>query len=94
MYAPVFKPGDSLVSLPLPVGWGSLLFKYGLGRAKLAEQNVGDYSKLEDDFIKKLSEWYKMNRVVVGPKQVPGGWESADSLETWGSGQGGGFVIP
>ena len=94
MYSPVFKPGDSLVSLPLPVGWGSLLFKYGLGRAKLAEQNVGDYSKLEDDFIKKLSEWYRTNKVVVGPKQVYGGWESADSLETWGSGTGGGFVIP
>lgn len=94
MYAPVFKPGDSLVTLPIPVGWGSLLFKYGLGRAKLAEQNVGDYSKLEDDFIKKLSDWYRTNRIVVGPKQVTGGWQSPNELETWGSGQGGGFVIP
>ena len=94
MYAPVFKPGDSLVSLPLPVGWGSLLFKYGLGRAKLAEQNVGDYSKLEDDFIKKLSEWYKMNRVVIGPKQVSGGWAPENTLQTTGGGEGGGWVIP
>jgi hypothetical protein len=94
MYAPVFKPGDSLVVLPIPVGWGSLLFKYGLGRAKLAEQNVGDYAKLEDDFIKKLSDWYRTNKVVVGPKQVSGGWAGESGLETWGQGLGGGWVVP
>jgi hypothetical protein len=94
MYAPTFQPGDSTKVLPIPLGWGSLLFKYGLGRAKLAEQNVGDYSKLEDDFIKKLSDWYRTNKVVVGPKQVSGGWAGESGLETWGGGQGGGFVIP
>jgi hypothetical protein len=94
MYAPTFQPGSSMTVLPIPVGWGSLLFKYGLGRAKLAEQNVGDYSKLEDDFIKKLSEWYRTNRIVVGPKQVSGSCEGETGLETWGQGLGGGWVIP
>jgi hypothetical protein len=94
MYAPTFQPGSSMSVLPIPVGWGSLLFKYGLGRAKLAEQNVGDYSKLEDDFIKKLSEWYRTNRIVVGPKQVTGGWEAENTIEVVGSGLGGGFVVP
>jgi hypothetical protein len=94
MYAPTFQPGDSIKVLPIPLGWGSLLFKYGLGRAKLAEQNVGDYAKLEDDFIKKLSEWYRTNRLVVGPKQVSGGWAGQSGLETWGQGLGGGWVIP
>jgi hypothetical protein len=94
MYAPTFQPGNSLSVLPIPVGWGSLLFKYGLGRAKLAEQNVGDYSKLEDDFIKKLSDWYRTNKVVVGPKQVTGGWAPENQLETTGGGEGGGWVIP
>jgi hypothetical protein len=90
MYAPAFQPGQSNLSLPIPVGWGSLLFKYGLGRAKMAEQNTGDYTKLEDDFIKKLSDWYRTNKVTTGPRQIG---EQQNTLETLPN-MGGGWVIP
>jgi hypothetical protein len=94
MYAPTFAPGSSMQSIPVPVGWETMLPMYGLARMKLAEQNVAEYEKLKGMFVKDLSEWFRTNKVVVGPKQVPGGWQAADSLETWGQGTGGGFVIP
>jgi hypothetical protein len=94
MYAPTFAPGSSMQSIPVPVGWETMLPMYGLARMKLAEQNVAEYEKLKGMFVKDLSEWFRTNKVVVGPKQVPGGWQGANGLETWGSGQGGGFVIP
>jgi len=89
-YAPAFKPGDSGLTLPVPVGWNSHLFKYVLGRAKLAEQNVGDFSKLEDDLIKKLSDWQRANKVTTGPRQIG---EQSDGIQTLPS-FGGGWVLP
>ena len=94
LYAPTFAPGSSLQTIPVPIGWETMLPQYGLARMKLAEQNVPEYEKLKGMFMKDLADWFKSNKVVVGPKQVPGGWQGANVLETWGSGQGGGFVIP
>jgi hypothetical protein len=90
-YDPKFKPGDSLVVVPAPLGWETILFEYMLGRMKLAEQNVGDYSKLTEMCRKNFSDWYRSNKVVAGPRQVG---DVTNGLETWGGGQGGGWVIP
>lgn len=89
-YAPAFKPGDSMLSIPVPVGWNAHIFKYVLGRAKLAEQNVGDFSKLEESLVKSLSDWQRANKVTTGPRQVG---EQTNSLEVMNN-MGGGFVIP
>jgi hypothetical protein len=89
MFAPNYQPGDSGKVLPIPVGWGSMLFKYGLGRAKLAEQGVQEASSLEESFIKGMSDWYRTNkqytRLQVG--------EQTNTLEVMPS-FGGGWVVP
>jgi hypothetical protein len=90
MYAPVFAPGSSMTIVPVPVGWESILFEYGLGRVKLAEQNVADYSKLNDSFKKQLSDWERTNRTVVGPRQIG---EQSNQLETIPN-LAGGWIVP
>jgi hypothetical protein len=90
MYQPNFQPGSSTVTVPVPVGWESILFEYGLGRMKLAEQNVGDYSKLTESCTKKFSDWLRQNKVVVGPRQIG---DQASGLEVLPN-LGGGWVIP
>jgi hypothetical protein len=89
-YAPNFQPGDSLKTVPAPIGWETQLFKYGLGRAKLAEQGVGDFTKLEQDFVKSMNDWFKSNKVTTGPRQIG---EQSDGLQTLPS-FGGGWVLP
>jgi hypothetical protein len=90
VYNPNFQPGNSLSVIPVPIGWESILFEYGLGRMKLAEQNVGDYSKLTDSCIKKFSDWLRTNKVVVGPRQVGDQTSGLECLPNLG----GGWVIP
>lgn len=89
-YAPTFQPGDSLLTVPAPVGWETQLFKYGLGRAKLAEQGVGDFTKLEEDFMKNMRDWFNSNSVSTGPRQIG---EQSDGLQVLEN-LGGGWVIP
>jgi len=89
-YAPTFQPGDSLLTVPAPVGWETQLFKYGLGRAKLAEQGVGDFTKLEQDFMKNMRDWFNSNNVTTGPRQIGDQSDGLQVLENLG----GGFVIP
>lgn len=89
-YAPTFQPGDSLLTVPVPVAWESQIFKYMLARAKLAEQSVGDFSKLEEDFIKNMDKWLKSTAVSTGPRQIGDVSEGLQVLENLG----GGFVIP
>ena len=89
-YNPNFQPGSSGVVVPVPLGWETILFEYGLSRMKLAEQNVGDYSKLNDSCIKKFSDWYRTNKVTTGPRQIG---DQTMGLETLPN-LGGGWVIP
>lgn len=89
-YAPTFQPGDSLLTVPAPVGWETQLFKYGLGRAKLAEQGVGDFTKLEEDFMKNMRDWFNSNSVSTGPRQIG---EQSNTMEVAPS-FGGGWIIP
>jgi hypothetical protein len=89
-YAPNFQPGSSLQTVPVPVGWETILFEYGLSRMKLAEQNVGDYSKLNESCKKNFSDWLRQNRVVVGPRQIG---DQTSGLEVLPN-LGGGWVVP
>jgi len=89
-YAPNFQPGSSAQTVPVPVGWETILFEYGLGRMKLAEQNVGDYSKLTEMCRKNFSDWLRANKVVVGPRQIG---DQTSGLETLPN-LGGGWVVP
>jgi hypothetical protein len=90
MYQPTFAPGNSGSVVPVPVGWESILFEYGVGRMKLAEQNVGDYSKLTESCKKNFSDWLRQNKVVVGPRQIG---DQASGLEVLPN-LGGGWVVP
>ena len=90
MYAPAYGPGNSLVVVPAPLPWETMLFEYMLGRMKLAEQNIGDYSKLTESFKKNMSDWNRSNKVVVGPRQVGDQTNGFEVLENLG----GGWVIP
>jgi len=89
-YAPNFLPGTSAQVVPVPLGWETNLFEYGLARMKLAEQNVGDYSKLNESFKKQMSDWYRANKVAVGPRQIG---DQTSGLEVLPN-LGGGWVIP
>ena len=89
-YNPNFQPGSSYAVVPVPLGWETILFEYGLGRMKLAEQDVGEYSKLTESFKKQLSDWYRTNKVTTGPRQVG---DQTQGLEVLPS-LGGGWVIP
>ena len=89
-YSPNFKPGDSALTVPVPVGWETNLFEYGLARMKLAEQNVGDYSKLNESFKKQMSDWYRANKVTVGPRQTR---DQTSGLEVLPNLRGG-WVVP
>jgi hypothetical protein len=90
MYAPAFAPGSSLQSIPVPVGWETILPMYGLARMKLAEQNTADYEKLKGSYMKDLGDWFRSNKVTTGPRQVG---ENSGNLEVMPS-LGGGWVIP
>jgi hypothetical protein len=90
MYAPAFTPGQALLTIPVPVGWETMLPIYGLARVKLAEQNVQEYSTLKKDFEETMKAWWKTNKVTTGPRQVG---EESTSLEVIPN-LGGGWVIP
>jgi hypothetical protein len=90
MYAPAFVPGNAFLTIPVPVGWETMLPIYGLSRVKAAEQNIQEYKALKDDFIQTMTQWYKTNKVTTGPRQVG---EESTSLEVVPS-LGGGWVIP
>jgi len=90
MYAPNFVPGNSNLVLPIPVSWNTLIFQYGLARAKLAEQSVRDFSDLDRKFQENMLKVAPSNLVQVGPRQVG---EPSNTLEVWPN-FGGGFVVP
>lgn len=90
MYNPSFVPGQAFQTVPVPVGWESFMQEYALGRMKLAEQNVGDYSKLTESFNKNISDWFRSNKVTTGPRQVG---DVSNGLEVVAN-LGGGWVIP
>ena len=89
-YNPNFQPGASAQVVPVPLGWETNLFEYGLARMKLAEQNVGDYTKLNESFKKQMSDWYRSNKVTIGPRQIG---DQTSGLEVLPN-LGGGWVIP
>lgn len=90
MYAPNYQPGQAFSSIPVPVGWETMLPIYALARTKLAEQDIQGYSGLKKDFTDMMGQWYRTNHVTVGPRQVG---ESTSALEVLPS-LGGGWVIP
>jgi len=90
MFAPNFVPGNAALVLPIPVSWNSLMFQYGLARAKLAEQSVKDFSDLDRKFHDEMMKVAPSNLVQVGPRQVG---EPSNALEVWPN-FGGGFVVP
>lgn len=90
MYAPQFVPGNSTLSLPLPVSWNPVLFQYVLGRAKLAEQSVQDFTSLDKKFQEEMAKLNTSNEVHVGPRQLG---EPSNGLEVLPE-LGGGWVIP
>jgi len=89
MFNPTYAPGSSGVVVPAPLGWETVLFEFMLGRAKLAEQGVGDYTKLKDSCTKAFSDWYRQNRVTLGPRQIG---DQSQGLEVLPN-LGGGWVI-
>lgn len=90
VYSPNFQPGQSLLTIPVPVGWETILPMYGLGRAKLSEQNLADWNTLYKQFVGDMTTWFKTNHVTTGPKQVG---DVSNSLEVIPS-LGGGWVVP
>jgi hypothetical protein len=90
VYAPNFQPGQASSTIPVPVGWETMLPIYGLARVKLAEQDIQGYNALKGDFEKAMSQWFRTNRVTTGPKQVG---ETSNTLEVIPT-LGGGWVVP
>jgi len=91
VYEPSYYPGQASSSIPVPVGWETMLPIYALARVKLAEQNVQEYRVLKDDFGQMMSQFWRTNKVTTGPRQVGQG---INVLETYGGTIGGGVVVP
>ena len=91
MYAPNFQPSQASLIIPIPVGWDALLVNYGLGCAKRAEQNMGDWQALYKMFKEEMGQWYRTNRITTGPKQVG---EQSNTLEVIPGSTGISWVVP
>lgn len=89
-YAPAYFPGQSFSTVPVPVGWETLIPIYGLARVKLAEQNTQEYMQLKKDFTDELTIRFKTNKVTTGPKQIGDTSSQLEVIPTLG----GGWVIP
>ncbi len=89
-YAPSFFPGQAFSTVPVPVGWETLIPIYGLARVKLAEQNTQEYKALKDDFTQELQLRFSTKKITTGPKQLG---DNSNQLEVLPS-LGGGWVLP
>ena len=89
-YAPVFQPGQSTLTVPVPVGWETLMILYGLARARLAEQNTQEYTTLYGQFKAELTAYFKTNKFYAGQRQLG---DSSGQLEVIPN-MGGGWVQP
>jgi hypothetical protein len=89
-YFPVYQPGQASLTIPIPVDWDPFLILYGLSRAKLAEQNLGEWQTLDKAFTDELAQWSRTNRIVVGPRQVGDSSAQLEVIPTLG----GGWVVP
>lgn len=89
-FFPVYQPGQSALTIPIPVDWDPFIILYGLSRAKLAEQNIQEWQALDKAFTDELSQWSRTNRIVVGPRQVGDQSAQLEVIPTLG----GGWIVP
>lgn len=90
VFNPAYSPGQSMLTVPVPIGWETLIDLYGLARVRLSEQNTDEYLKLLKQYQDGLAAWLKTNKVTTGPKQIG---ESSGQLEVIPT-LGGGWVVP
>ena len=90
MYNPTYQPGQSTLTIPIPVGWDSMMLLYGLARARLAEQNTQEYSALYGQFKQEMTQWWRTNKIFTGQRQLG----DSNSLEVIPGSTGISWVLP
>lgn len=88
-----YVPGNALNTLPLPVGWESILPTYILSRSRDAEQDTQSATKYLKDFDDAALELLRANRQIAGPVQVGDGMYGAEVVPGLGTSLGG-VVLP
>lgn len=83
-----YLPGNASNTLNVPDGWDGPLSKYILAQYKLAEQDVEGHKELMAEFKAEMFE-FRANRYPAA-SQIPGD----SDRQVYGSGLGGGWLIP
>lgn len=86
---PSYIPGQSMTALPVPTGWGILVFEYLSGRAKLVEHDAQTVQQFNESMMASIKSWALTNRGVVRRRQVGG----TSSPLTYGNTPAGGLII-
>ena len=85
-----YAPGQSLIAMPIPEGWSTILQLYMLGQAKKAEQDMQAGAALEKQSFEEAQKWMYGNRGVMQRVQVGG----APTTVVYDWTPAGGIIIP
>lgn len=87
-----YQSGDSIVPLPLPQGWSDIMTDYLLSKAREAEQDDKNATRLTKQFEGKCEKIGRQLNVMTGQAQMG----PSPTLETYYniSDGGGGVIIP
>lgn len=88
-----YTSGNAINTLPVPIGWESILPTYILSKARTAEQDTQAAAALLKEFDDAGLEMLRANRQIAGPTQVGGGMYGAETVPGFGT-QYGGVVLP
>ena len=85
-----YAPGQSLNLLPLTSGLDELLVLYIAGRAKIVEHDIQSMSAFNQDMLRQVQGWAKVNSGIVRRRQVG---PNNSPLIYYGD-QAGGLIVP
>lgn len=85
-----FSPGNSVVPLPVPGGWETILPIYMLAQAKTSEQDMQGRQALLQEFQQKATQWLESSKKPPSFLQVGG----SNRTVSYDNTVAGGIVIP
>lgn len=90
---PTYAPGNSLNTLPVPLGWEQVLPDFMLSRSRFGEQEDQKAQGFLKQFDDAVADFLRANRQIAGPTQA-GNWTmGAETVPGFGT-SGGGVVLP
>lgn len=93
LHTATYVPGNASNTLPLPVGWESVIIDFIRARGKNTEQDEQAASEIFKKFDEDALELLRANRQIAGPVQVGDGMYGAEVVPGLGT-EFGGVVLP